>query len=138
MSSPFPELPPEIAERVKAVKAGSAGARKVVGKAATGIQQVVSVRRPERQAFAKLDVDEVSPAEHRVLLHICEGRSTEEIACLVFISQETVKSHVRQMLHRCGCRNRAQLAYRWGRGELAVVSVSHFTRTVLVEKTAGT
>jgi DNA-binding NarL/FixJ family response regulator len=137
---PFPDLPPEIAARVAAVREKSAEARDVVGKASTGIQQVAGLRAdrhrlPDYRGRATFDPDEVSQAEHRVLVRICEGLSNEEIARLVLLSEETVKSHVRHMLARCCCRNRSQLAYRWGRGELSVVLVSGTTKVVIVEKT---
>lgn len=124
--SPFPDLPPEIAERVAAVRSASDEARKTIGKSAAGIQHV---------GPATFDSDEISQAEHRVLELVCEGFSNEEIADQVFLSRETVKTHVRRMLDRCGCRNRSQLAYRWGRGDFSVVLVSGVTKVTLVEKT---
>lgn len=124
---PFPDLPAEIAARVAAVKAGSAVERLEIGRSKIGIQNTPRAKTE----LAKLDSDEISPAEMRVLVLLAEGLTNDEIAPRVFLSRETVKAHVRHMLARCGCKSRAQLAYRWGRGEIAVAEVSGGTKTLL-------
>ena len=48
---------------------------------------------------------------------VAEGHSNEEIAKTLFVNQETVKSHIRQMLRRLQARNRQHavaLGFRLG------------------------
>jgi DNA-binding CsgD family transcriptional regulator len=54
----------------------------------------------------KLD-PRLSRRELEVLSLIAEGFSTREIARALWVTEETVKSHVRRMLHRLGARTRA-------------------------------
>jgi DNA-binding NarL/FixJ family response regulator len=72
-------------------------------------------REPERAALPGLD--DLTPREHDVLLAIAEGLSNPEIARKLFIGDQTVKSHVSEILRKTGHRDRVQLviaAYRSG------------------------
>ena len=53
-------------------------------------------------------IDSLSPREHEVLLELARGRSNAEIAGDLFISAETVKSHVAEVLRKLGLRDRIQ------------------------------
>jgi DNA-binding CsgD family transcriptional regulator len=60
---------------------------------------------------------ELSRRELEVLSLIAEGRSTREIARTLWITEETVKTHVRRVLQRLGARTRAHavaIVYREG------------------------
>lgn len=77
-----------------------------------------------------LSIRSVSPAEHRVaqedllsereveiLVGICQGLSTQEIADRHFISKRTVDKHRANILEKSGCKNTASLvvyAIRYG------------------------
>jgi DNA-binding CsgD family transcriptional regulator len=53
--------------------------------------------------------------EREVLELVAEGCSTREIARALWVTEETVKTHVRRVLQRLGARTRAQavaIAYR--------------------------
>jgi len=80
---------------------GSAGwaarARSEVGR--------VGARRPSR-------ADELTPTERRVTELAATGRSNKEIARALFISINTVESHLSHAYAKLGVRSRAQLAYR--------------------------
>ncbi|GAA4849045.1 response regulator transcription factor [Luteimicrobium xylanilyticum] len=72
-------------------------------------------REPERAALPGLD--DLTPREHDVLLAVAEGLSNPEIARKLFIGDQTVKSHVSEILRKTGQRDRMQLviaAYRSG------------------------
>lgn len=59
----------------------------------------------------------LSPRELQVLALVAQGLSTREIAEALWVTQETVKSHVSRVLHRLHARTRAQavaIAYRDG------------------------
>jgi DNA-binding CsgD family transcriptional regulator len=64
----------------------------------------------------------VTPRELEVLALIADGYSTREIAARLWITEETVRTHVRRLLERLGARTRAHavaIAYSeelWDRG----------------------
>ena len=73
-----------------------------------------------RQIAAKPATGEridLTPRELEVLELFAEGHSTREIALMLWVSEETVKSHVKKVLDRLGARTRAHavaLAFRAG------------------------
>jgi NarL family two-component system response regulator LiaR len=52
--------------------------------------------------------DDLTPREVEVLRHLALGRSNKEIADALFISEETVKTHVGKVLSKLQVENRAQ------------------------------
>ena len=69
--------------------------------------------RPELVAL----VADLSPRERDVLVHIARGRSNQEIADELVVSEATVKTHVGRIFAKLGVRDRAQavrLAYEAG------------------------
>jgi DNA-binding CsgD family transcriptional regulator len=66
---------------------------------------------------APRSTQKVTPRELEVLALIAEGYSTREIARMLWITEETVRTHVRRLLNRLGARTRAHavaIAYREG------------------------
>ena len=61
-----------------------------------------------RAAIRTPALESLSPREHEVLLELARGRSNAEIAGDLFISAETVKSHVAEVLRKLGLRDRIQ------------------------------
>ena len=55
----------------------------------------------------------LSRRETQVAELAAEGRSTIEIANLLFVSRDTVKTHLRNVFRKCEVRNRIQLAAWW-------------------------
>jgi two-component system, NarL family, response regulator LiaR len=53
---------------------------------------------------------ELSSREHEVLKLIVAGHSNSEIATMLYLSQSTVKTHVRGILNKLGVRHRVQAA----------------------------
>jgi DNA-binding CsgD family transcriptional regulator len=78
---------------------------------------------PDRIAVRRqraLDEWEVSAREYDVLLLIVEGLINREIGKRLFISEETVKTHVRRLFWKLDVRNRAHLvAQAFRRGLIA-------------------
>jgi DNA-binding CsgD family transcriptional regulator len=73
-------------------------------------------RREAISAGAK-PVRRITPRELEVLALIAEGYSTREIARMLWITEETVRTHVRRLLDRLGARTRAHavsIAHRDG------------------------
>ena len=54
----------------------------------------------------------LSPREREVLLLVSRGKSNHEIARLLFISQATVKVHIRHIFEKLGVRTRTEAALR--------------------------
>jgi DNA-binding NarL/FixJ family response regulator len=55
---------------------------------------------------------EMTEREHQVLALLADGRNNREIAEALFISQNTVKSHVSNLLEKLGVGNRVQAVVR--------------------------
>ena len=64
---------------------------------------------PEDRFTAFIQKYEISSREEDVLKLIAEGASNGEISAKLFISENTVKFHVRNILKKAGCTNRAEL-----------------------------
>ena len=57
-----------------------------------------------------MDLDDLSPREIDVLHLLAAGKSNREIANALFISRNTVSTHVRNILTKIGCANRTEAA----------------------------
>lgn len=65
----------------------------------------VLVERPRQDEV----LDVLTAREREVFLLVAKGLSNQEIASSVFLSEATVKSHVRAVLTKLGLRNRIQV-----------------------------
>ena len=75
------------------------------------------VRRPPIGTHAAPQLESLTKRELEVLRHIACGRSNTEIAQLLYVSDETVKTHASRIFMKLGVRDRTQaviLAYEYG------------------------
>lgn len=64
--------------------------------------------RPRSGGEGAVKLASLTPREREVLEQIATGRSNQEIAGVLFISEETVKTHVRKVLQKLSLRDRVQ------------------------------
>ncbi|WP_245916439.1 response regulator transcription factor [Nocardioides gansuensis] len=75
------------------------------------------MERPEWHTEQPAWMSALSPREVEVLDLVVRGMSNAEIACALYVSLPTVKTHVAQILRKVGARDRVQLvvtAFRSG------------------------
>jgi two-component system NarL family response regulator len=84
----------QIVGTMRAVFAGSAD-----------LPAIVAQRLTERARR-----EDLSTREQEVLHHLIRGRSNKEIAAALFISEETVKSHLKTLFTKLGVRDRTDAA----------------------------
>jgi DNA-binding NarL/FixJ family response regulator len=75
------------------------------------------VRRPPPGASRPTELEALSERELDVLMLIARGRSNDEIARQLFVSDSTVKTHIGRIFAKLGLRDRAQavvIAYETG------------------------
>lgn len=81
--------------------------------------ETVLAQRGVRQAASEADRqhEPLSPGERRVLQLVVAGLSNKELGERLFISQNTVKTHLRHIYAKTGARNRAEaIGYAHARG----------------------
>jgi two-component system, NarL family, response regulator LiaR len=102
--------PDDLAEAVRQAHAGEAVLNPRV--AARMVKEVQGVREDKTNPFTELTDRELD-----VLRLIADGRSNQEIAEILVISEKTVKSHVSNLLSKLHLVDRTQAAvYAWREG----------------------
>jgi DNA-binding NarL/FixJ family response regulator len=75
------------------------------------------VRRPPPGTHLSRELESLTPRELEVFRHIARGHSNAEIARLLYVTDETVKTHASRIFMKLGVRDRTQaviLAYEHG------------------------
>ena len=87
-----------------------------------GVLPHLEARGMRKAGIQKLRVanDQLSNRETEVLQAIANGKTNKEIGAELFLAEETIKSHVRHILAKMCCKNRAH-----------AVSVAHRRRMIL-------
>jgi DNA-binding NarL/FixJ family response regulator len=75
-----------------------------------------AARRGRVTAGVEDDLLALSPRENDVLAMLADGLTDREIAAALTISPRTVETHVSNILHKLGVRNRAEAAQRYRAG----------------------
>lgn len=57
-------------------------------------------------------MDFYTEKENEIILHILEGKCRKEIASALYISENTVKFHISNILRKSGCRTRTEFVAR--------------------------
>lgn len=72
---------------------------------------------PELSRATIAEVEQLTPREREVLTAVARGRTNQQIAADLFLSEATVKTHVHRIFLKLGCSDRAQavsFAFRTG------------------------
>ncbi|MBJ7290174.1 response regulator transcription factor [Williamsia sp.] len=94
----------ELVRAVRVVAAGDALLAPSVTRRL--IAEVTGRRRP--QPGAAVVLSHLTAREREVLEQVAEGKSNAEIATALFVAEQTVKTHVSNVLAKLGLRDRAQ------------------------------
>ncbi|MEZ5209711.1 response regulator transcription factor [Gordonia sp. PP30] len=92
-------------ELVRAVRVVAAGDALLAPSVTRRLITEVTSRRTRTPTAA---ADVLTPREREVLIVVADGKSNAEIAAELFVSEETVKTHVSRVLAKLGLRDRAQ------------------------------
>jgi DNA-binding NarL/FixJ family response regulator len=103
--------PEQLIEGIRTVAAGDA----LLSPSVT--RRLISefASRPERKTSRRFD--DLTDREREVLTHVARGLSNSELAETLFISENTVKTHVKRVITKLGARDRVQavvMAYEGG------------------------
>jgi DNA-binding NarL/FixJ family response regulator len=100
-------VPPD--ELVAAIRTVAAGDAVVAPRVTRRLLETFAARIPtESQAARDARLEQLTERERDVLQAIALGRSNQEIASSLFLSEATVKSHVSRILAKLGLRDRVQ------------------------------
>ena len=97
----------EFDEVVEAVETLCAGGMYMSESLMRSLSQ--SIRSVQNPVPAVAETDLLSEREVEILVGICQGLSTQEIADRCFISKRTVDKHRANILEKSGCKNTASL-----------------------------
>ncbi len=97
----------EVVEAVETVHAGGTYFSASLLKSLS--HSIRSAAAGDDAADAVAECDRLSDREVEILVAICQGLSTQEIADRLFISKRTVDKHRANILEKSGCKNTASL-----------------------------
>ena len=66
-------------------------------------------RRPRPRRASASQVDRLTPRELEILSLVAQGMSNAEVAAVLVVTQQTVKTHVSSILTKLGLRDRVQM-----------------------------
>ncbi|MEI2731226.1 MAG: response regulator transcription factor [Dermatophilaceae bacterium] len=96
--------PRHLADAIRALAAGAGW----VDPSVAGHLLAAVCRAPEASVSAPARVGALTEREREVLVLLSRGLSNAEIAASLWLGHGTVKTHVSRILHKTGCRDRAQ------------------------------
>lgn len=94
---------------VQAVRTVAEGSMLLGAGVTRGLVEDMATRRTaeDRGVF-----DGLTPREREITVHVARGLSNTEIAAALSLSEQTVKSHVSEVLRKLGLRDRVQVVVR--------------------------
>ncbi len=96
--------PEDLIAAVRVVAAGDA----LLSPSVTRRLIEVVARGPVGPRALPPELDRLTDREREVLVAVATGESNAELAGRLYISEETVRTHVKRVLHKLGLRDRAQ------------------------------
>ncbi len=96
--------PEELVDAIRVIAGGAA----LLAPAITGAVIEEFARRSPAQTPPSPRLEELTDREREVLLLLCRGRSNNEIATDLVVSEATAKTHVAHVLMKLGVRDRVQ------------------------------
>jgi DNA-binding NarL/FixJ family response regulator len=109
----------EFDEVIEAVETVASGGTYFSDSLLATISQTMRKSGGEVESIA--EADRLSEREIEILVGICRGESTQEIADRLYISKRTVDKHRANILEKSGCKNTASLVVYAIRNELVEV-----------------
>jgi DNA-binding CsgD family transcriptional regulator len=70
-------------------------------------------RRELSRIAARAPMDELTETERRIAALVAQGRTNREVASALFVTENTVQTHVRHIFLKLGVRSRTELAARF-------------------------
>ncbi len=67
---------------------------------------------PSHSEVNKVSFEELSSREYEVLVEVCKGKSNLQVAESLFVSMNTVKTHLKNVFFKCEVKSRAELINR--------------------------
>lgn len=92
---------------VQAIKAAAAGDALIAPNVTRRLLTTFADKAP---AAPVQPIDPLTEREEEVLVLVARGRTNAEIACELYVSLSTVKSHVASLMAKVGARNRVEIA----------------------------
>lgn len=69
-------------------------------------------RREQSEIAARTPVDGLTETECRVAALVTQGHTNREVACAMFVTENTVQTHLRHIFQKLGVKSRTELAAR--------------------------
>ena len=93
-------------------------ARATLGRALSIFEQLGApvwagkVRREQSKIAVRMPLERLTETEGRIAALIARGRTNREIAGAMFVTENTVQTHLRHIFQKLGLRSRTELAAR--------------------------
>lgn len=100
------DMPPE--QLAQAIRLASQGYGQLAPKLLPKLRQRKTISTTKLQPSAQV-LEELTPRERQVLRLLATGATNKKIADELFISEGTVKTHVKHLFERLGCDNRTEV-----------------------------
>jgi DNA-binding NarL/FixJ family response regulator len=71
------------------------------------------VRRELSKIAARSPADGLTSTERRIAVLVAQGQTNREVASAMFVTENTVQTHVQHILRKLGVRSRTELAARF-------------------------